>query len=359
MLATGSSDKTVKVWDVETKNVVKTFVAGEKSHEFFQVGIVWLEKFFLSVSLNGSMTLWDFESEKPTKRICGHRAKISGMTLSEGTLISTDSASKLTKWDLKTGDSEWFEGDGHKEKNVSGIATLKSGLIATVGLDDSLRLTDPKGKAFGNEPIPVGGCPTGLAAAHTKDLVAAFIAQGKITMVEDKKAAFTLSVDYEPLCGSFTMDDKMLVVGDHAGTMHCYTVDGSKLEESDFKLGGVHGGPIYSVACSPDGKLIATTGASKKIHITSTAKGGETLNSFGWEYHNARINSIAFSPDSSKLVSASMDQTIIVWKDLDKFDAKSRERFTCHIAGVNEAMWLDNDTIITTGGDNCIKTWKI
>jgi len=212
MLATGSSDKTVKVWDVETKNVVKTFVAGEKSHEFFQVGIVWLEKFFLSVSLNGSMTLWDFESEKPTKRICGHRAKISGMTLSEGTLISTDSASKLTKWDLKTGDSEWFEGDGHKEKNVSGIATLKSGLIATVGLDDSLRLTDPKGKAFGNEPIPVGGCPTGLAAAHTKDLVAAFIAQGKITMVEDKKAAFTLSVDYEPLCGSFTMDDKMLVV---------------------------------------------------------------------------------------------------------------------------------------------------
>jgi len=128
--------------------------------------------------------------------------------------------------------------------------------------------------------------------------------------------------------------------------MHCYTVDGSKLEESDFKLGGVHGGPIYSVACSPDGKLIATTGASKKIHITSTAKGGETLNSFGWEYHNARINSIAFSPDSSKLVSASMDQTIIVWKDLDKFDAKSRERFTCHIAGVNEAMWLDNDTIV-------------
>jgi len=359
MIATGSADRTVKVWDVETKKVIKDFVAGTKGHEFFQVGLVWLEKYLMSVSLNGSLTFWDFDSEKATKRLCGHSAQVMDITLSDGVLYSVGAASRMTKWDMKTGEGTWFEGSGHKEKCINAIGTLKSGKLATVGLDDMLRITDPKGSDWSTEEIPAGGYPEGIATGNTSDICAIFVAQGKVTVVVDGKVTATLAVDYKPCCGAFSMDDKTLVVGDEKAQAHFYDVADGKLKESSFKSAGVHGGDISAAAYSPDGKLVATACKKKKIHIMKTDGEGAPLNSFGWEYHQAAINCMAFSPDSKMLATGSMDESIIIWKDLSEFNAKQRQTIPCHVGGVIQLIWLDNSTIITAGKDKCIKVWKL
>jgi len=333
MFATGSADKTVKIWTVDDKKVIKNFAAGEGQHELFQVGIVWLEKHLLSVCLDGSLIFWDFESEKPIKKLCGHSAQITDIGLLNGVLYSVGQASKLTEWDLKTGEGSWFEGNGHDGKRITALGVLPSGSLATVGLDDSLKISDCKTKKFG-DAIAVGGYPGGLVAGHKSDLVVALVDQGKLTVVVDGKVTHTEDVDYKPVCAALSPDDSELCVGDEKAKAHFYKVSDGKLSESSFQSNATHLGEIRACDFSSDGRYIATAGQKKKIHIMKVGGDGKPLNSFGWEYHQAAITSMAFSPDSKMLATGSMDESVILWKDLDTFSDKSKEVIACHVGGV-------------------------
>ncbi|GAB5360638.1 hypothetical protein AAMO2058_000644200 [Amorphochlora amoebiformis] len=358
--ATGASDKTVKIWDLETKKVVKSLNAQTSKsnpHQYFQVGLVWLEKALLSVSLNGSMTIWDKEAEKPLKKLCGHMYPVTDITVSNGNLFSVGQGSRLVKWDLKTGEGSWFSGDGHNSKSILNIAALPSGALATVGLDNAVRISDVKDAKFNPDGIVVPGFPSFMCAANTSDKICV-LTDDSVVIINDGKIT-PKKVDYTPVSATFSTDDNLLAVGDTTGQTYFYKCDGNKLDISQFKTKGEHGGAITVIAFSPDGKLVATAGAKKRIQIAKMGGDGEPLNSFGWEYHQANISCMEFSPDSKMLVTGSMDESIMVWKDLTDFNAKTRETIPAHISGVLKAKWLDNSNIITCGRDNTIKVWKV
>ena len=72
-----------------------------------------------------------------------------------------------------------------------------------------------------------------------------------------------------------------------------------------------HDDYINSVAFSPDGSKIVSGSADKTIRIWDASTGVEMLPPL--QGHNRSIYSIAFSPDGSKIVSGSGDKTIRVW----------------------------------------------
>jgi len=63
---------------------------------------------------------------------------------------------------------------------------------------------------------------------------------------------------------------------------------------------------------------------------------------------------MCWSPDSSNLVSGSVDKTIIVW------DFANSKRITtqAHLSGVKSVYFVDSNTVISAGGDFRIKSWK-
>lgn len=68
--------------------------------------------------------------------------------------------------------------------------------------------------------------------------------------------------------------------------------------------------PVMGVAFSPDGNLLATVGADKKIKIWDV-NDGELINTL---YDNVSGEvSISFSPDGKSLVSGSWDQSVKIW----------------------------------------------
>jgi WD40 repeat protein len=72
-----------------------------------------------------------------------------------------------------------------------------------------------------------------------------------------------------------------------------------------------HSGRVFSVAFSPDGKIISSGGMDNTVRLWSTATGkqlGDPLKG-----HSFWIRSVAFSPDGSALVSCSDDLTVRVW----------------------------------------------
>jgi WD40 repeat protein len=72
-----------------------------------------------------------------------------------------------------------------------------------------------------------------------------------------------------------------------------------------------HKGPIYCLAFSPRGDIIATGSQDKTIRVTgSTRKPKHALTLVG---HSGAVESLAFSPGGHFIVSGSMDHTVKVW----------------------------------------------
>jgi WD40 repeat protein len=83
-----------------------------------------------------------------------------------------------------------------------------------------------------------------------------------------------------------------------------------------------HATTVYAVAFSPRGDLLATGGDDNLIKYWNVAGGKEPRKSQG---HGAPVYSLSFHPDGSKLVSGSVDKTVRIWnvadgKELHKLD---------------------------------------
>jgi WD40 repeat protein len=72
-----------------------------------------------------------------------------------------------------------------------------------------------------------------------------------------------------------------------------------------------HDGQVNSVAFSPDGSKIISGSDDKTIRVWDASTGIEMLPPL--RGHDGSISSVAFSPDGSKIISGSSDKTIRVW----------------------------------------------
>src|SRR5436190_526057 len=71
-----------------------------------------------------------------------------------------------------------------------------------------------------------------------------------------------------------------------------------------------HTDKVYSVAFSPDGKLLASGSADKTVRLWNPADGKEVKNLGA---HGNSVYCVAFSPDGKLLASASADALVKIW----------------------------------------------
>jgi WD40 repeat protein len=71
-----------------------------------------------------------------------------------------------------------------------------------------------------------------------------------------------------------------------------------------------HDAAVRSAAFSPDGSRIVTASVDRTARIWDAATGKEMLVLRG---HEAAVTGAAFSPDGTRIVTASQDQTARVW----------------------------------------------
>lgn len=125
--------------------------------------------------------------------------------------------------------------------------------------------------------------------------------------------------------------------------------DGTQLKQL---LG--HSDTVYSVAMSPDSRILASGGFDNKIILWDTESGRQLRTLDG---HNGAMLGLAFRPDGKVLASASGDRTAKLWdvvtgERLDTFGESLKElsaiRFTAN-----------GQRVIAGGGDNRIRIWRV
>jgi WD40 repeat protein len=114
---------------------------------------------------------------------------------------------------------------------------------------------------------------------------------------------------------------------------------------------------IYSVAISPDGKMMASGGEDKTIKLWEVSSGKLLRNFMG---HSERIKTIAFSPDGQLIASGDDDNTIRVWnigtgKELYTLTGDSNSFGSVEFVGFSP----NGETLISGVGGGTIKVWNI
>lgn len=114
-----------------------------------------------------------------------------------------------------------------------------------------------------------------------------------------------------------------------------------------------HAGPVWSVAFSPDGTRLASASSDRFVKVWDVATGQELSSLAG---HTLEVRTVAYSADGNLLASGSGDQSVRVWKA----DGTPVHTLRGHTGAVTAVAFNHDVTrLASTGHDRTIKLWNM
>ncbi|MCI0537815.1 MAG: protein kinase [Verrucomicrobiales bacterium] len=111
--------------------------------------------------------------------------------------------------------------------------------------------------------------------------------------------------------------------------------------------------PNYSIALSPDGKILAA-GLVQNVELWDLTSGDKLSTCVG---HKENTLELAFSPDGKTLATANVDNTAGLWHVPS---GRLKAHLTSHTAAIfHLAFSPDGRTLATRGGDDALKLWNV
>lgn len=133
-------------------------------------------------------------------------------------------------------------------------------------------------------------------------------------------------------------------------------------------------GPVYALAFSPDGKLLAVGGCIPTGKQCTDSQGqislwdvsdpynpvwvGDTSALSGAKYtHKGLVKTLAFSPNGKWIASGSYDETIILW-EVSRSHLKPINQLRGHYSFVNSITFIDDHNLVSGSDDKTIALWR-
>jgi dipeptidyl aminopeptidase/acylaminoacyl peptidase len=224
LLASGSGDRTVRLWRVEDRDFVYAF-ANTRFPPVYSVAFSPDGRLLATGSRTNTVWLWQVENGELLRAIEGHKREVNSVAFSpDGSLLASGSGDRTVRlWRVEDGELlRSFE--GHAD-SVDDVAFSPSGqLLATGSRDNTVRLWQVKD---GNLLLILEGIPSWAHAV------------------------------------AFSPDGTLLAAGIWSRMIRLWRVEDGKLLH---ELEG-HTNQVNSVAFSPDGKLLASGSSDKTVRL--------------------------------------------------------------------------------------------
>ncbi|GGU98183.1 hypothetical protein GCM10010260_37950 [Streptomyces filipinensis] len=332
LLATGSADNTVILWQSEADNgsvPLLSRVGGDPS------GVQTMAlrpdgRAAATGAGNGKVTLWDLADPRHpsgvTPKTDRHAGRVFGTAFSpDGRILASGSLDRtVILWDA--GDLHHLRKIGQFRADDGGVDALAFSpvghTLATAGGDAAITLWDTSDPS---RPRPIGRPLTGHRSGV--DAVA------------------------------FSPDGHTLATGSWDGTARLWNIDDL---ERPHPLGAPlagHTNWVSSVAFSPDGHTLATGSLDSSVILWDTTDRAHPHH-LGPPLvrHSSWVLGLAFGPDGHTLVSGSADRTSILWDVTDPLHPYDLGVVGSHHTDsvTSVAISADNKTLLTASADGTV-----
>ncbi|OQV26168.1 Actin-interacting protein 1 [Hypsibius exemplaris] len=371
-LISASGDKTCKLWDVSTGQVVQEYGFGDDL-ESMQLGTLWQGEHILSISLGGFIYYLDKNNAaKPIRIIKGHNKSVTALVIDKlkkpVEMYTGSHDGSITYWNSETGDNDRIS-SGDNKIHTSQVQSLglidrpgaASGSLQLVscGMDDVLKHADLEKRLFIGSDLKLPSMPKSLATKPPNDkMTSTFVAVAcvkDLVMVKDGRIVSSINVSYEPTSIAIHPDGTQIAVGGNSDSkLHIYGLDDGKISSEKETL--THGGGVMAVAYSSKGEYLVAADAYRKVIVYNTVPKYEKKFQTEWGFHTARVDCVAWSPNNKFVVSGSLDTNIIVWY-MDDPHKHVIVKGAHPMSQVNKVEWLDDKTIVSAGHDGHVKIW--
>eukprot|EP00906_Rhabdomonas_costata_P038761 RCo054841 len=266
LLASGSWDKTIKLWNLESGKLERTLTG--HTGWVRAVAISPNGSRLVSGSDDGTVKVWNLLTGKVVRTLTGHKSDVRAVVISpDANRLVSGSADGIIKiWNLRS---------GRLERTLSGNA------------GDFIPLT-----------ISFNG--TRLASGGRKGTIKVWnLVSGKEEQTLTGKTEDILAVAFSP-------NGKYVVSGTADNTIGIWNLQSGQQERTLT----AHTHMVFAVAISSDGNRVVSGSADSTIKVWNLQTGVLERTLSG---HMSYVIAVAVSPDGGRVVSGSFDKTIQLW----------------------------------------------
>jgi WD40 repeat protein len=263
---TSSFDKTLRLWDADTGRCLHVFVGHRE--RVLAAALSPDGRRVLSGSGDRTVRLWDADTGQELRKMTGHTDEVGGVCFGpDGLALSCAGFSTVILWDWRSGEKvRVFPGAVGSAHHVA--SSDRAGLAATSGNDKAIRLWDlDSGKVVRTLPGNGGNYEVSIA---------------------------------------FSPDGKRLLSAGYEAPLRVWDV------ETGREVRQIKDVNSWYAAFSADGKRLVSGGYfDNTVRVWDAATGQEVR---CYEGHTDAVTRAAFFPDGRRLVSASRDGSVRIWR---------------------------------------------
>ena len=354
-LLTGSGDNNARIFDCDTGTPVHTL----KGHSSWVLAVSWSpdDEIIATGSMDNTVRLWDPKTgDANGAPLKGHTKWITSIAwepyhlqaVGRPRLASSSKDATIRIWDAVSKRIEHVL-SGHKG-NVSCVRWGGTGKMYTSSHDKTIKIWDPSKGTLIQSLSSHAHWVNHLALSTDFALRTAFYDHtGDVPSTQDGKIAKAKERFRKAATVNGQISERLISASDDF-TMYLW--EPSTSTKPLARLLG-HQKQVNHVTFSPDGHYIASAGWDNHVKLWHATDGSFVATLRG---HVGPVYMTCFSPDSRLLVSGSKDTTLKVW---DVRTRKLKEDLPGHQDEVYAVDWSADGAKVGSGGkDKAVRIWR-
>ncbi|ETO28818.1 WD-40 repeat-containing protein [Reticulomyxa filosa] len=391
-VVSGSTDKTIRIWDLESRKEIQKINHTAAIH---QVQYSPDGKHILSCSIDATVRIWDTTSGELFRHFQLEDTVLHAQySFSGHMIVACSKIGNIQFWDVNSGRA--LAGFNRIEIGIQSVqfspddsmilGCLKDSTIRLWNINSKKEVQVFKGHSdliktvqYSHDKRTILSCSTDKtiriwdveSGNEIQKFVGHLFAVDMAQFSPDDRTIVSCSKDRTIRIWNVESGRESNSLEGHLGNVTgvLYSSDGSTIlscsvdktirrwdavtKQKLIKLDG-HKGAIKNIRFSPDGLTIASGSADKTIRIWDTMTGRELKK---LENHTATICDLHYLPGGHTLVSCSVDGTIRICDVSSEREIKKFEGHSNIIMGLHYSP--DGGNIVSAGFDNTVRIWDV